>query len=49
MNSKTAKIIRRYQKLKGSNLKDLKKEWYGMSESDKDLKRQEYLAALAKK
>jgi hypothetical protein len=49
MNSKTAKIIRRYQQLKGSNLKDLKREWYSLSKSGKDLKRQEYLAALAKK
>ncbi|MCB1178191.1 MAG: hypothetical protein KDK36_11470 [Leptospiraceae bacterium] len=49
MNSKTAKILTKYQQLKGVNLKDLKREWYSLSESEKDLKRQEYLAALAKK
>lgn len=49
MNIKTAKIIRKYANLKGINEKDLKREWYSLDESQKDIRRQEYLASLAKK
>ncbi len=49
MNGKTAKLLSKYSQLKGASIKDLKREWYSLSESDKDIKRQEFLAALAKK
>jgi hypothetical protein len=49
MNQKTAKIIRKFAELKGIETKTLKREWLSMNESQKDIKRQEYLAALAKK
>ena len=48
MNQKTAKIIRKFAELKGIETKTLKREWLSMNESQKDIKRQEYLAALAK-
>ncbi|MCB1141617.1 MAG: hypothetical protein KDK54_05225 [Leptospiraceae bacterium] len=49
MNSKTAKIINKYAELKGLNPKHIKREWNSLNESEKDLKRQEYLEALPKK
>jgi hypothetical protein len=49
MNSKTAKIIKKYSDLKGINVKQLKREWLSLNESEKDKKRQEYLTALTKK
>jgi hypothetical protein len=49
MNQKTAKVIKKYAELKGINSKSLKKEWLSLNESQKDIKRQEYLSALAKK
>lgn len=49
MNQKTVKIIRKYADLKGIEPKALKREWLSLNESQKDIKRQEFLAALAKK
>ncbi len=49
MNSKTAKIIKKFSDLKGINSKQLKREWLSLNESEKDKKRQEFLAALVKK
>lgn len=49
MNQKTAKIIRKYADLKGIDEKDLKREWKSLNESQKDIKRQEFLAAFSKK
>lgn len=49
MNAKTVKILRKYANLKGLDLKNLKREWLSLNEFQKDKKRQEYLAALAKK
>lgn len=49
MNQKTVKILRKYADLKGIELDTLKREWKGLNESQKDIKRQEYLATLAKK
>ena len=49
MNQKTVKILKKYSDLKGLNPKTLKREWLSLSESQKDIKRQEYLAALSKK
>jgi hypothetical protein len=49
MNQKTAKILRKYADLKGVEIDTLKREWKGLNESQKDIKRQEYLSALAKK
>jgi hypothetical protein len=49
MNAKTAKIINKYADLKGLNPKQIKREWNSLSESQKDIKRQEILEALPKK
>ncbi len=49
MNQKTAKVLKKFADLKGVDPKSLKKEWLSLNESQKDIKRQEYLAALAKK
>jgi hypothetical protein len=49
MNQRTAKLLKKYSNLKGVNVKQLKREWLSMNESQKDIKRQEYLSVLVKK
>jgi len=46
MNGKTAKLLHRIAKKMGSNLADLKREWYSLTSKERFLKRQEYLKQL---
>ncbi|BDA77270.1 hypothetical protein LPTSP3_g02000 [Leptospira kobayashii] len=49
MNAKTAKILGKFATFKGVSEKQLKREWQGLSQFDKDKKRQEILKELVKK
>ncbi len=46
MNEKTAKLLNRYAQTRGSNVKELKKEWLAMNAKERFLKRQELLKEL---
>lgn len=46
MNEKTAKLLGRYSKAKGTNLKDLKREWLGLNAKERFKKRQTLLTDL---
>jgi len=49
MNEKTAKLINRYSLAKGTNSKDLKKEWNSLNAKERFLKRQSLIRDLLKK
>lgn len=46
MNGKTAKLLTRYAKSKGQNLRELKRLWNAMTQKERFLKRQEMLGEL---
>lgn len=48
MNEKTAKLLNRFALAKGSNVKNLKREWNSMNSKERFLKRQEMLKDLKK-
>ena len=48
MNGKTAKLLNRYSKARGVNVRDLKREWYSMNAKERFLKRQEMLKDLTR-
>lgn len=46
MNEKTAKLLNRYALAKGSNSRDLKREWNNLNAGERHLRRQEILKEL---
>ncbi|MCB1167851.1 MAG: hypothetical protein KDK37_14085 [Leptospiraceae bacterium] len=46
MNEKTAKLLKRYADKTGSNVRDLKKAWQGLTARERFEKRQSYLQEL---
>lgn len=46
MNEKTAKLLNKYAAAKGSNSKELKREWLSLSAKERFQKRQEILKDL---
>ncbi|WCL49079.1 hypothetical protein [Leptospira sp. GIMC2001] len=48
MNAKTVKILKKYAALKGISDKQIKREWLGKSQNEKDKKKQEMVKELTK-
>ena len=46
MNEKTAKLLKKYADKTGSNVRDLKKSWQGLTAKERFQQRQSYLQEL---